>query len=222
MYLYLLCLPPTHRKHLKLRIKEHSTKTINNRGETSIARLNRIPSFVSQPSEFEGESSLGGLMDDTLIIVSLEPMRMVSKLQSQVTESTREVGSPQCARKESGSLTGSFTVSVHVSVICQHSPSGTCRAQILTTVQTFLQRCSLSPCRLRRRDQQQDTMIKLQSARCCGVQLSHHAESGFRNVDAIPCFSAQVLPPVSRPVAHLWIYSSHISLWQRPNSQPSP
>ena len=40
--------------------------------------------------------------DDTLATLSPEPMRTV-KTQSQVIESTREVGSPQCAWKETGS-----------------------------------------------------------------------------------------------------------------------
>ena len=90
------------------------------------------------------------MMDDTLTILSLEPKKMVSKTQSQVAESTREVGSPQCARKESGSLRSRS----QCPSLCRMStpPSGTCRTQILT-LQTFRQQITCSPtCRKRLED----------------------------------------------------------------------
>ena len=80
------------------------------------------------------------VMDDTLTILSLESKKDGHKTQSQVTESTREVGSPQCARKESRSL---IRVPVSVSRV-NTPPSCTCRTQILTTVQTLRQRIAFS------------------------------------------------------------------------------
>ena len=62
------------------------------------------------------------LMDDTLTFLSLELNEDGHKTQSQVAESTGEVGSPQCARKEPGSLRSrSLCPSVcHVNNCIQH------------------------------------------------------------------------------------------------------
>ena len=80
------------------------------------------------------------LMDATLITVSLEPGEDGHQTQSQVTDRAGEVGSPQCAWKESGSLKSHS----QCPSMCRLStpPSGTCRIQILTTAQTFRQRSS--------------------------------------------------------------------------------
>ena len=83
------------------------------------------------------------LAPDTLIILSLEPVKMVTTTQSQVTEGTRKVGSPQCAWKETRSLRSrpQCPSMCHLSTL----PLGTCQIQILTTFQKFLQRPSHHP-----------------------------------------------------------------------------
>ena len=59
----------------------------------------------------------GKMTDDTLVTVSLEPMRMVTKLGRKSLRALEKSGSPQCARTESGSL-GSRS---HCPSLCRQS-----------------------------------------------------------------------------------------------------
>ena len=96
------------------------------------------------------------VMDKILIIVSLEPMRMVTKLNRKSLGALEKSGHhnvPERNQEVSG-----VVHSARLFVKCQHFPWGTCRPQILTTVPNtsatnFTQ--SKSPCRLRRRNHQQ-------------------------------------------------------------------
>ena len=56
-------------------------------------------------------------MDVTLTIVSLGPMKMVTKLTSQVTESSRKLGTPECSRKKQE--VAGFVHSARQCVTCQ-------------------------------------------------------------------------------------------------------
>ena len=58
------------------------------------------------------------MMDDTLIIVSLEPMKMVTKLKRKSLRAPGKVETPQCARKETGSLKS--RPSARLCVMCSH------------------------------------------------------------------------------------------------------
>ena len=110
------------------------------------------------------------LVDETLTSLSLEPMRMVTKLNRK---------SPRALEKSSHHNVPGRNQDVsgvvhcaRLCVICQHSPSGTCRIQILTAVQTFRQRISHYPVVLDTcgaATNSKDTTIKLHSARCCVV-----------------------------------------------------
>ena len=103
------------------------------------------------------------------VFPSLPMSYLFMKNQSQVTESTGEVGSPQCAGKGNQEVSG-VVHCVRLCVICQHSSSGTCRIQILTTAQTFPPRISHYPTVLvayRAVTNSKDTTIKLHSTGCC-------------------------------------------------------
>ena len=130
------------------------------------------------------------VMDDTLT----EPKKMVTKLNRKSMRAPREVGSPQCTRTESRKSQESFAVPVFC-VACQHSPSGTYRTQILTTLQTFRQRTYIA---------HQHADKRLQDCR-----------------HAISCHAVQILPSTSESTAQMRISSSLISLWLRPNSRAS-
>ena len=77
---------------------------------------------------------------------------------------------PQCARKNQ-EVSG-VVHNARLCVTCQHSPSGTCGSQILTTVQTFRQRFSHHP-QVRVTcggvTNSKGTEINLHSARCCDL-----------------------------------------------------
>ena len=93
--------------------------------------------------ERQREKDTERVMDDTLIAVSLLPMRMVTKLNRKSRRAPGKSGHHNVPGKNR-----EVSRAVHsapLCVICQYSPSGTCRIQILTTVQTFRQRISLHP-----------------------------------------------------------------------------
>ena len=105
------------------------------------------------------------MTDDTLTIHSLEPKKIVTKNQSlRATGMSGHHNVPRRKQEVSG-----VVHNARLCVTCQHSPSGTCQIQILTTVQTFRQRFSHPPRVLVAHDavtNSKGTTIKLHSA-CC-------------------------------------------------------
>ena len=108
------------------------------------------------------------MIDDTLTILSLEPMRMVTLFNRKSLRALEKSGQRNVpGRKQEVS---GVVHSARLCVICQHSPWGTCRIQILATVQTFRQRIfhhSAALVTYGAVTNSKDTTIKLHSARRC-------------------------------------------------------
>ena len=105
------------------------------------------------------------MIDDTLTNLSLEPKKIVTKNQSlRATGMSGHQNVPRRKQEVSG-----VVHNARLCVTCQHSPSGTCQIQILTTVQTFRHQFSHPPQVLVAHGavtNSKDTTIKVHSA-CC-------------------------------------------------------
>ena len=120
---------------------------------------------TEQSRERDGERGKSMEMGDAPTFLSLEPKRMATKLNRKALTALRKLGHHNMPRMDQG-----VVHSARLCVICQHSPSGTCRIQILTIVQTLQQRIAHHPLVLvacGAVTNSKGTTIKLHPARCC-------------------------------------------------------
>ena len=86
-------------------------------------------------------ASSATVKDDTLIIVSLEPVRMVTQINRKPLRAQEKSGHHNVPRRNQ--QVSRVIRSAHLCVARPHFPSGTFRTQILTTLQAFRQQKNL-------------------------------------------------------------------------------
>ena len=137
-------------------------------------------------------------MDDTLTTLSLEPMRMVTTLNRKSLGAQEKSGHHKVSGRNQE--VSRVVRSARLCVTCQHllsPPLGTCRTQILTTVQTLRQRITFSLCRklLQSCHTAPNSALRFKTSCTTGNFIKSHFAVSAAKLAAL--FFANVKPPTS-------------------------